>query len=138
MRVRAKRPAYPVPARRRRLLRIALLLAFNLVIPPYVRPAQGAVTSRYFLRTRPETTNPLALEMHKRAAPPDTVFLTRNLSHGADSSRTEAPIQLRAHVMIALEPHTAVSFTTLCNDGIASFASGRDIATFFGRTARRW
>ena len=126
MRVRAKRPAYPVPARRRRLLRIALLLlAFNLVI-------------RYFLRTRPETTNPLALEVHKRAAPPDTVFLTRNLSHGADSSRTEAPIQLRAHLMIALEPHTAVSFTTLCNDGIASFASGRDIATFFGRTARRW
>ena len=42
--------------RPRRLLRIALLLpAFNLVIPPYVRPAQGAVTSRYFLRTRPES-----------------------------------------------------------------------------------
>ena len=52
--------------RRRRLLRIALLLlAFNLVIPPYVRPAQGAVTSRYFLRTRPERMNPLALEVHK-------------------------------------------------------------------------
>ena len=52
--------------RPRRLLRIALLLlAFNLVIPPYVRPAQGAVTSRYFLRTRPESANPLALEVHK-------------------------------------------------------------------------
>ena len=52
--------------RRRRLLPIALLLpAFNLVIPPYVRPAQGAVTSRYFLRTRPERMNPLALEVHK-------------------------------------------------------------------------
>ena len=52
--------------RRRRLLRIALLLlAFNLVIPPYVRPVPGAVTSRYFLRTRPESANPLALEVHK-------------------------------------------------------------------------
>ena len=52
--------------RRRRLLRVALLLlAFNLVIPPYVRPVPGAVTSRYFLRTRPESANPLALEVHK-------------------------------------------------------------------------
>ena len=69
MRVKVRRPAYPVPARRRRrrrLLRIALLLlAFNLVIPPYVRPVPGAVTSRYFLRTRPESANPLALEVHK-------------------------------------------------------------------------
>ena len=69
MRMKAKHPAYPLPARRRRrrrLLRIALLLlAFNLVIPPYIRPAQGAVTSRFFLRTRPETANPLALEVHK-------------------------------------------------------------------------
>ena len=52
--------------RRRRLLRIALLLlAFNLVIPPYVRPVPGSVTSRFFLRVRPETANPLALEVHK-------------------------------------------------------------------------
>ena len=66
MRVKSKRPGYVVPSRRRRLLRIAmLLLAFNLVIPPYVRPVPGAVTSRYFLRTRPETANPLALEVHK-------------------------------------------------------------------------
>ena len=40
-RLRTKHPAYRLPARRRRrrrLLRIALLLlAFNLVIPPYVR-----------------------------------------------------------------------------------------------------
>ena len=52
--------------RRRRLLRIALLLvAFNLVIPPYVRPVPGSVTSRFFPRVRPETANPLALEFHK-------------------------------------------------------------------------
>ena len=52
--------------RRRRLLCTALLLlALNLVIPPYVRPVPGAVTSHYFLRTRPESTNPLALEVHK-------------------------------------------------------------------------
>ncbi|MDE0220801.1 MAG: M23 family metallopeptidase [Spirochaetaceae bacterium] len=67
--MKAKRTRYAVPAgrrRRRRLLRIALLLlAFNLVVPPYVRPVPGAVTSRYFLRTRPESANPLALEVHK-------------------------------------------------------------------------
>lgn len=69
MRRKPKHPAYPLPRRRRRrrrLLRIALLLlAFNLVIPPYVRPVPGAVTSRFFLRVRPETANPLALEVHK-------------------------------------------------------------------------
>ena len=51
---------------RRRLRRVALaVLVFNLVIPPYVRPAEGPVTSRFFLRTRPESRNPLALEVHK-------------------------------------------------------------------------
>ena len=35
------------------------------VVPPYVRPVPGAVTSRFFLRVRPETANPLALEVHK-------------------------------------------------------------------------
>ena len=30
-----------------------------------MRPAQGEVTSRYFLRTPPETANPLALAVHK-------------------------------------------------------------------------
>ena len=54
------------PRRRRWLRRIALLaLVFNLVIPPYVRPVSGPVTSRYFLRARPESGNPLALEVHK-------------------------------------------------------------------------
>ena len=68
MRSSPRRGARAVAPRRwrRRLRRVALLvLVFNLVIPPYVRPAQGAVTSRYFLRTRPETRNPLALEVHK-------------------------------------------------------------------------
>ena len=71
MRVKVKRAARATPAPprrrlRRRLRRLALLvLAFNLVIPPYVRPVSGLVTSRYFLRTRPESGNPLALEVHK-------------------------------------------------------------------------
>ena len=51
--------------RRRRLLRLAVaIVAFNLLIPPYVRPVQGRVTSRYFVRTRPEVVMPLALEVH--------------------------------------------------------------------------
>ena len=70
-RYRAPAAEQPAGSRRRRrgrrlLLRLAVVVvAFNLVTPPYVRPAQGAVTSRYFVRTRPEASFPLALEIHK-------------------------------------------------------------------------
>ena len=51
---------------RRRLVAILLgILAFNLVIPPYVVPTDGEITSRFFLRTRPESSFALAIEAHK-------------------------------------------------------------------------
>ena len=47
------------------MLILLAVLAFNLAIPPYIVPANGEITSRYFLRTRPESRFPLAVEAHR-------------------------------------------------------------------------
>ena len=49
---------------KRRLMGILLaVIALNLIIPPYIIPTEGEVTSRYFVRVRPEARLP-ALEIH--------------------------------------------------------------------------
>lgn len=57
------------------MLILLTVLAYNIVVPPYVVPVNGEITSRYFLRTRPESSFALALEAHRGldfAAPPGT------------------------------------------------------------------
>ena len=43
----------------------ALVLAFNFVIPPYIRPVPGEISSRYTIRKRPESVLPIAFEVHR-------------------------------------------------------------------------
>ena len=43
---------------------IAAVIGFNLVFPPFVRPAKGQITSRYSIRKKPEAWWPFDLEAH--------------------------------------------------------------------------
>ena len=51
--------------RKRILLIGVLVVAFNFVVPPYIRPAVGETTSRYAPRKRPEAILPIAFEIHR-------------------------------------------------------------------------